>query len=257
MAMKEPRCRCPSHTPSGIAMTVATASEASDSQMCSSVLSQISPVLSNRNSIAFSKVFTSRPPRSQPGGEQPLEQHEQGVGHQREGDGQKAGGDELRLEAALDRVEDRLPESADADEGGDGREADRRDRRNPDPRHDRRERQRQLDATQDLALCEAHGAGRQSGVLGHLAQPGQRVPEQDQERVGHERDLGARDGEPCDRHHQLEEREARNRVEERRDRKSTRLNSSHQIISYAVFCLKKKKKKNTTKKQKNTKKKKK
>src|SRR5258708_15082527 len=28
------------------------------------------------------------------------------------------------------------------------------------------------------------------------------------------------------------------------DRKSTRLNSSHQIISYAVFCLKKKKCKN-------------
>src|SRR5690242_20988074 len=30
---------------------------------------------------------------------------------------------------------------------------------------------------------------------------------------------------------------------ERRDRKSTRLNSSHMSISYAVFCLKKKKKK--------------
>src|SRR5256885_12639559 len=30
-----------------------------------------------------------------------------------------------------------------------------------------------------------------------------------------------------------------------RDRKSTRLNSSHLVISYAVFCLKKKKKKNT------------
>src|SRR5438309_4340518 len=29
-----------------------------------------------------------------------------------------------------------------------------------------------------------------------------------------------------------------------RDRKSTRLNSSHSSISYAVFCLKKKKKKN-------------
>src|SRR5258708_17978086 len=29
-------------------------------------------------------------------------------------------------------------------------------------------------------------------------------------------------------------------VVEDRDRKSTRLNSSHQIISYAVFCLKKK-----------------
>src|SRR5215216_6123212 len=29
-------------------------------------------------------------------------------------------------------------------------------------------------------------------------------------------------------------------IPERSDRKSTRLNSSHQIISYAVFCLKKK-----------------
>src|SRR5437588_8065895 len=32
-----------------------------------------------------------------------------------------------------------------------------------------------------------------------------------------------------------------------RDRKSTRLNSSHTVISYAVFCLKKKKKKYTKK----------
>src|SRR5438132_2520715 len=31
-----------------------------------------------------------------------------------------------------------------------------------------------------------------------------------------------------------------------RDRKSTRLNSSHTVISYAVFCLKKKKKKKRT-----------
>src|SRR5256885_12287845 len=30
------------------------------------------------------------------------------------------------------------------------------------------------------------------------------------------------------------------------DRKSTRLNSSHLVISYAVFCLKKKKRINTT-----------
>src|SRR5256885_11380173 len=32
------------------------------------------------------------------------------------------------------------------------------------------------------------------------------------------------------------------RPRRRRDRKSTRLNSSHLVISYAVFCLKKKKK---------------
>src|SRR5437660_6946318 len=35
--------------------------------------------------------------------------------------------------------------------------------------------------------------------------------------------------------------------EYQRDRKSTRLNSSHVAISYAVFCLKKKKKKKTHK----------
>src|SRR5256885_9836454 len=33
---------------------------------------------------------------------------------------------------------------------------------------------------------------------------------------------------------------------EQRDRKSTRLNSSHLVISYAVFCLKKKKKTDLT-----------
>src|SRR5258708_14952626 len=35
-------------------------------------------------------------------------------------------------------------------------------------------------------------------------------------------------------------RSVRWRTERMADRKSTRLNSSHQIISYAVFCLKKK-----------------
>src|SRR5437764_10989761 len=34
---------------------------------------------------------------------------------------------------------------------------------------------------------------------------------------------------------------ARSRASAARDRKSTRLNSSHRCISYAVFCLKKKK----------------
>src|SRR5947209_11215857 len=57
----------------------------------------------------------------------------------------------------------------------------------------------------------------------HLREPGQRgVP-------------GAEvvDGEPQARHRRL-------------DRKSTRLNSSHANISYAVFCLKKKNKTNRT-----------
>src|SRR5438034_7930710 len=40
-------------------------------------------------------------------------------------------------------------------------------------------------------------------------------------------------------------RSAQLRAFEVTDRKSTRLNSSHTVISYAVFCLKKKKKHNT------------
>src|SRR5438876_5907044 len=40
--------------------------------------------------------------------------------------------------------------------------------------------------------------------------------------------------------HQTARREQRQRDRSRRDRKSTRLNSSHPSISYAVFCLKKK-----------------
>src|SRR3712207_7929678 len=44
-----------------------------------------------------------------------------------------------------------------------------------------------------------------------------------------------------------EARRARSQAVRKKDRKSTRLNSSHANISYAVFCLKKKKKKNETK----------
>src|SRR5256885_7665580 len=47
-------------------------------------------------------------------------------------------------------------------------------------------------------------------------------------------------------HHHLYTQQCRSSLQKRRgsapgDRKSTRLNSSHLVISYAVFCLKKKK----------------
>src|SRR5947208_6613218 len=45
----------------------------------------------------------------------------------------------------------------------------------------------------------------------------------------------------CDSTNALREGHSRSEADvARADRKSTRLNSSHQIISYAVFCLKKK-----------------
>src|SRR5690554_7585505 len=58
---------------------------------------------------------------------------------------------------------------------------------------------------------------------------------------GRRRQRPRRDGreQPRDRHPHAKQ----GRGQGRRDRKSTRLNSSHVRISYAVFCLKKKKKK--------------
>src|SRR5689334_24077122 len=48
-------------------------------------------------------------------------------------------------------------------------------------------------------------------------------------------------------HGRLDSGQRENRTRHRSDRKSTRLNSSHSSISYAVFCLKKKKKKKNKK----------
>src|SRR5437879_11343277 len=45
-------------------------------------------------------------------------------------------------------------------------------------------------------------------------------------------------------HVDIRENHPRFSIMSRRDRKSTRLNSSHRCISYAVFCLKKKTKQN-------------
>src|SRR5438034_7250302 len=62
------------------------------------------------------------------------------------------------------------------------------------------------------------------------------------DRVGQGRDLAQAGGHLVDS--RIRQREAiEKRARDTLDRKSTRLNSSHTVISYAVFCLKKKKKK--------------
>src|SRR5438309_6787323 len=71
--------------------------------------------------------------------------------------------------------------------------------------------------------------------LGCGAQAGQRIPQAVGHRGGHLTDGGELLG-----LHQLGARLAQ--LLGHSDRKSTRLNSSHSSISYAVFCLKKKKK---------------
>src|SRR5690606_40382393 len=60
---------------------------------------------------------------------------------------------------------------------------------------------------------------------------------------GHEERLGQADQERgVERSHERSHASDDHHHEDDRDRKSTRLNSSHVKISYAVFCLKKKKK---------------
>src|SRR5207244_4614091 len=81
-------------------------------------------------------------------------------------------------------------------------------------------------------LNPAHGSKQLLGVGYFVPDVGQRPPDTP---IGHmEGPLPATPQQPS--HFQLN-------AWIYRDRKSTRLNSSHQIISYAVFCLKKKKKK--------------
>src|SRR5687768_18151483 len=75
---------------------------------------------------------------------------------------------------------------------------------------------------------------REGGAL-QGAGGGDRADPQCRRRVGGERSA-AEQGHPVP---------VRSQPGDTRDRKSTRLNSSHGYISYAVFCLKKKKKKKT------------
>src|SRR5256885_10216920 len=87
-------------------------------------------------------------------------------------------------------------------------------------------------ATTEIYTLSLHDALPISGQRG-VVDAGDRP----QQRRGHgQRDQGGAGEQggqqPAPRH----QREGR-----RRDRKSTRLNSSHLVISYAVFCLKKKK----------------
>src|SRR5215211_3286353 len=107
-----------------------------------------------------------------------------------------------------------------------------------------------------------HGPDVQDALeRGHRGEQGESVDGDREQRHPAELDAGEHDPDRQDHHTRRSLREpdlaldaeglrARARVahHERPDRKSTRLNSSHTVISYAVFCLKKKKKKTDEKK---------
>src|SRR5260221_4402657 len=95
-------------------------------------------------------------------------------------------------------------------------------------------------ATTEIYTLSLHDALPISGAAPRRARP------RDQSRIaaGH-RHRASRHGlwrEQGRRHlpHQTDRGRLRERLDRLQDRKSTRLNSSHTVISYAVFCLKKK-----------------
>src|SRR5438132_4111805 len=85
-------------------------------------------------------------------------------------------------------------------------------------------------ATTEIYTLSLHDALPISHRLAHGSQAAKAAAQPRRHHVGQSGDHGRRRPAPHDR-------------DQQGDRKSTRLNSSHTVISYAVFCLKKKKKK--------------
>src|SRR5437762_6874575 len=92
-------------------------------------------------------------------------------------------------------------------------------------------------------LSRVHEAGSRTGSIRVAVEKLDAPPEQRPRRPVRNRAelrLGSGNVEPAQRHHDDVGRERRELLPGTGDRKSTRLNSSHRCISYAVFCLKKK-----------------
>ena len=109
IAKNENRWTWPSHTPSGTAMRMAMPIAANETSRCDTVLDPIRLRLLKKKVKASTNACMSHRPEAAaaPGRDQPLDQDEQQVGDDREQHRERARGDELGLEAGLDRVEDR------------------------------------------------------------------------------------------------------------------------------------------------------
>ena len=94
--------------------------------------------------------------------------------------------------------------------------------RDPQPGHDLRQRERQLDAPQQLALREAHAAAGVARLGRHALEARDHVAEDDQQRVGDERDHRRRLAAAGERQQQEEQRDARQRVEDAGDLRDRR-----------------------------------
>ena len=106
--------------------------------------------------------------RPRPGRERPSQDDEAGVARERKGDRKPTCGVDLRLERRriAESHEDWIPEPFRQEEGGDRPDRDRRHDRDPKSADDRGQRDRELDAEEDLDASQAHAVGRLDHVLG-------------------------------------------------------------------------------------------
>src|SRR5215208_423241 len=127
-------------------------------------------------------------PPARPGPQVALQAEEREVGDDGKGGREDGPGDDHGREAAVDAVEDHLPKATAGDVGADRRDPDYRDGRYADASNDHRQRQRELDPEEDLAVRQSHPARSVYGLRRDGVEPRDGVADQDEERVGDERD---------------------------------------------------------------------
>ena len=194
----------PSQTPSGSAISVAISVAASDSCRWVQVSSHISPRPPTRTVPACDSRSWKMNSIASPKGPSVATDHRltarsQGVAARWTTSTISSsavasrtistdGGDDVAAERRVG--EDLRAEAAGAGEEREAGDADRRRRRDPQPREDRRQRHRQLDPEEDLAAREAHALRRVDHLPRHLLQPGGDVAVDQHQRVGRQHHHG-------------------------------------------------------------------
>ena len=200
IATPEPRWKWPSTTPSGSAIAERDPERGARQlelleRLRARGSSGLSPMKRNASTnVCRFAVSASVTRLHAPTGRRAPQRDEHEVAGERERDREHAGRVDLRLERRrlLEREEDRVAEALRQQHRGDRRDRDRRDDGDAQAADDRRHGERQLDAPQDLPARQPHPARRLEHLVRRAAQPRDDVREQDDERVGDERDLDRR-----------------------------------------------------------------
>ena len=124
---------------------------------------------------------------------------------------------DLGREVVADAAEDQRSQAAGVDVGRDDGDADHGNRGDPESGHDHGQRQRQLDAGQDLAAAHAHAACRVDHFGGNFAHAGGDIADHDHQRERDHADDRIGLAQAHDRDQQREERERGNRVQKAAD----------------------------------------